>query len=416
MTTNTEHEMNEAICPANGKNVIAVDIAHERGRRSSVGKKLTQPNFTNVDGPLAQDPYGLPMGEASLKIWQGLLTYVDEKLEQKGWDQPATLYALYFPEDQNWRLEAERMGALEKGNRRDSQKGVSGIAISDPLEITGKIVEELWGFNAPEWASGLILAYEAWTVEPMAEGAGEDQHKNLRPSEHPRRKEVRLLTLFTRGGERHSLIHPRGEAVRLSGKGEEGQMGGLIPEVLARSLGLPALGATRSVAEYLGCITLNTSLKMARQFNEIPTGIDFDKAERKLLSRMSAKERRSTGSDLAVEVALERTKQICQRVLKADVTFIKMESSGEPAKFEKLLELAIEAGEVSWSHFVKVAGNYLPADAPDQSWAGEALFSQYVLDRYCPDQKTLIAELKELMRPSAFGAVLDLCESAGWLS
>jgi hypothetical protein len=85
----------------------------------------------------------------------------------------------------------------------------------------------------------------------------------------------------------------------------------------------------------------------------------------------------------------------------------------EPAELKKLRELAIKAGAVSWSHFVEVAGKYLPADAPDQSWAGEALFSQYVLGRYCSNQKTLI---KELISPSAFASVLDLCESSGWLS
>jgi hypothetical protein len=416
MTINTEHEMNDATCQANDRKMIAVDIAHEQGGRSAVGKKLTQPNFTHVDGPLGKDPYGLPVGEASLKIWQGLLTYVDGKLEQKGWDQPATLYTLYFPEDQNWRLEAERMGALKKGNRRDFQKAVSGIAISDPQEITAKIVEELWGSDAPAWVGGLIWAFEGWTVDPMAEGAGEDPHRHLRPSEHPRRKEVRHLTVFTRSGERHSLIHPRGEAVRLIGKGEEGQMGGLVPAVLARSLGLPALEAPRKVAEYLGCIMLSTSLKMAQPLKTIPPDTELGKATRELFSQISARERRSFGSDFAVQGAFEETKQICQRVLNADLTFIKMESSRELGKLEKLVKLAIEAGEVSWSEFVKVAGNYLPAGAPDQTWAGEALFSQYVLDRYCYDQKNLIAELKELISPSAFNAVLALCESAGWLA
>jgi hypothetical protein len=416
MTTNTEHEMNEATCLANGKETTHSVAPGAKERASSAAKHGIQGLKTHADVPWTLDPYNLPAGDESLGFWQQLLITMDEQLEKNGWDQPAALLAIRQSEPPTWLQEAASNGSLHKRNRGILKSGVLGIQTSTLFEMSGNIVEEIWGYDAPAWAGGVILVCEAWLVGPMAEGAGEDPHRHLRASEHPRRKEVRLLTLLTRGGQRHSLKHPRGQAVRLSSKGEEDQMGGLIPAVLARSLGLPALGATRSVGEYLGYITLSTSLKMARQFNEIPTGIDFDKAELQLLRQMSAKERRSVGSDMAVRIALEGTLQICKQVLKADVTFINAQSLVEPAELKKLRELAIKAGAVSWSHFVEVAGKYLPADAPDQSWAGEALFSQYVLGRYCSNQKTLIAELKELISPSAFASVLDLCESSGWLS
>jgi hypothetical protein len=115
-------------------------------------------------------------------------------------------------------------------------------------------------------------------------------------------------------------------------------------------------------------------------------------------------------------MAFEKMKQICERVLKADVSSINAQTSMEPADLKKLWELARDAGEVSWSHFLKVASEYLPSQVPDHTWAGESLFSQYVFGRYRPNQANLIAELKELLSVHDFEVVRDLCEGAGWLA
>jgi hypothetical protein len=364
MTINATNNMNEETASTDGNKTISTETAHEQAQASVVGNKPKRPNFTDVGGPRTIDPYGLPVGKESLKIWQELLISLDEELEEKGWGQPATLYALHYPEGHNWRQEGEKVGTLDASNRYDPNIGVSGIAISNPREISGSPVEALWGIDIPNWVSGLILAREAWTVEPPEEGAGGNPDEHLKLSDHPRRQEVRHLILLTRGGERHLLIHPRGQAVVVGGMGKDDEMGGLIPEVLARSLGLPSRVATRSVAEYLGCMTLHVTLNLARLFDGPFEGMGIDEGQLTLLRQLPAEQRRSMESDLVVQVACQKILQICGQVFGADASLIDLQISGKPEQLYELARFAKEAGEISWSHLVEVASNLLPPRCP----------------------------------------------------
>jgi hypothetical protein len=413
---NTKNDMNEDVCSANGEKTTNSRAPGATRRGILVTSQGIHTFKALTAGPLTLDPYNLPAGDASLEIWQHILTQLEAQLEETGWDQPTTLFAIHHSEPPKWLRQAEKNGCLNKRTREILGRSRAGYEISELLEIIGNPVEGIWGFDAPDWAGGLILAFEAWMVDPVAVGAGQDRFRQLPPEDHPRRQEVRQLILLTRAGAQYSLTRRRGQDAQFSGNGKDDEFGGLIPGVLGRSLGLPSREPTRSVAEYLGCLALDSSLETARQFSGTSDLACFDKADRRRLRKLSAEERRCLGSDFAARIAFEMIRRIAERVLKADVSLITAQLSVDPAELKKLWEQAVDAGRMSWSDFVEVAGDYLPPDVPDHTWAGDSLFSQYVLGRYCPKQANLIAELKELLSPPAFEAVRDLCEGVGWLA
>ena len=133
-----------------------------------------------------------------------LVTLLDAACAGEGWHQPHRLVSVADIDDD------------DDGDRVDFAFRVLGAG-EHPLD-------HLLGFVAPESWSAIGLVCHGWASPPSSEG---------RPSEHPERRRVRVVTLLDRSGdERATATLDDGTVVDEPGSGT-------VSDALRRCLGLP---------------------------------------------------------------------------------------------------------------------------------------------------------------------------------
>lgn len=133
---------------------------------------------------------------------------VESHVAADGWDQPPRLYAI-VPTAQLVQHEpalAEQLsGQLER-----HPDGFTSIE-QDGLPPDRALEELLGEIEWPDAVAGCIAVVERVMLPPEAEDALPDDPADLMTfaSQHPDRREVRLVAAVTRAGERHSAVRAR---------------------------------------------------------------------------------------------------------------------------------------------------------------------------------------------------------------
>lgn len=133
---------------------------------------------------------------------------VESHVAKDGWDQSPRLYAL-VPTAHLVEVEpslAERLSA-----HLDAQPdGLTSIE-QDEIPVDRPIEDLLGGIEWPEAVAGCAVVVERVMLPPdVEEELPEDEDELMTfVSEHPDRREVRLVAAVSRDGERHSAVRAR---------------------------------------------------------------------------------------------------------------------------------------------------------------------------------------------------------------
>jgi hypothetical protein len=150
-------------------------------------------------------PVGNPLPSTPLRL---VTLEVESHVAADGWDQPPRLYAI-VPTAQLVQREpalAEQLSAqLEL-----QPDGFTSIE-QDGLPPDRALEEVLAEIEWPDAVAGCVAVVERVMLPPEAEEALPDDPAELMTfaSEHPDRREVRLVAAVTRAGERHSAVRAR---------------------------------------------------------------------------------------------------------------------------------------------------------------------------------------------------------------
>src|SRR3954468_23158237 len=129
---------------------------------------------------------------------------VGEHIAEAGWDQPAQLFALVDTEEL---LRAEPQLARTMGLLAAVPGGLTPIA-QEPLD-DAPLDEALAGIVFGPEVLGVVLAHEVLVLPPGVEQSLGDDAVSA-ASEHPARREVRMVVGVVRDGSRECVLRLRG--------------------------------------------------------------------------------------------------------------------------------------------------------------------------------------------------------------
>ncbi|CAN5863665.1 PPA1309 family protein [soil metagenome] len=138
---------------------------------------------------------------------------IDAALAQRGWDQPARLYALVATSSL---LEQEPALAgslgLAGGSQGQPADGLTAVE-QDPLPPESSLEDLLPGIEWPADVGGCAAAVERVVLPPSAEVDMPADPTEMRTyaSQHPDRHEVRIVAAALRGGQAHCTLRIRGQ-------------------------------------------------------------------------------------------------------------------------------------------------------------------------------------------------------------
>lgn len=159
------------------------------------------PSDTNVEQP--------PAGSAGGRL-AAVVAEIEQHANAFGWDRPPSLFAL-VPTAQLLTAEPDLAAAL----------GLAGSA-PDPDDLTPieqepladePLDEALAKIEWPGVVTGCALVNEVLVLPPSAGQAPEDTEAVKWASDHPERREVRMVVAVLRDGSRASLLRIRPTAV-----------------------------------------------------------------------------------------------------------------------------------------------------------------------------------------------------------
>ncbi|MGJ9413660.1 PPA1309 family protein [Aeromicrobium sp. CF4.19] len=155
----------------------------------------------SVDPPLDALHPTTPLRDVALEI--------ESHVGEDGWDQHPRLYAL-VPTAQL--LEHEPALAEELGAQLEAAPDGLTPVEQDSLPRDRGLEELLEAIEWPEAVSGCAVVVERVMLPPDAEEDLPDDPEALRAAvtEHPLRREVRIVAAVTRAGARHSTVRARG--------------------------------------------------------------------------------------------------------------------------------------------------------------------------------------------------------------
>ena len=133
---------------------------------------------------------------------------VESHVASDGWDQPPRLYAI-VPTAQL--VEHEPALADQLSAQLELQPDGFTSIEQDGLPPDRPLEEVLAEIEWPDAVAGCVAVVERVMLPPEAEEALPDDPAELMTfaSEHPDRREVRLVAAVTRAGERHSAVRAR---------------------------------------------------------------------------------------------------------------------------------------------------------------------------------------------------------------
>jgi hypothetical protein len=133
---------------------------------------------------------------------------VESHVATDGWDQPPRLYAI-VPTAQL--VEREPALAAQLSAQLELQPDGFTSIEQDGLPPDRLLEEVLAEIEWPDAVAGCVAVVERVMLPPEAEDALPDDPAELMAfaSEHPDRREVRLVAAVTRAGERHSAVRAR---------------------------------------------------------------------------------------------------------------------------------------------------------------------------------------------------------------
>jgi hypothetical protein len=171
------------------------------------------------------------------EVLESMLAALEQALAERGWDAPWTLWGL----------------ALADGRT---------VAVLPLCEgATPHPADTLMGLTVPDDLFGVALVTEAWAYPPDV--AASDMV--VPPSEHPDRRELRLIQAVLRDGRCVTLSRFRGDEAATGAGATEGR----ITNLLRRSLGLDAVGSGSLIGDVLTCMWL---APMAEQLVSLAAG------------------------------------------------------------------------------------------------------------------------------------------------
>ena len=201
--------------------------------------------------PVGQEPAS-PVEDAGLSDRRlTMLVSLEGDLTAMGWDQPAKLFAI-VPHD-----------------------GEEFFELSNTIE--GNVLEFLDDLSQnarpAEGVVGLVLATEGWAYPEDIKFGKDDQavmqqyYKMMPPSEHPRRREVRSLSLMDRTGASLQVTRVRNGALDTDGV----DVGGRLSLAMRQVLGLEDVSETEALARRVVLLEamaeVTKGFQLARQNN-----------------------------------------------------------------------------------------------------------------------------------------------------
>lgn len=407
----------------------------------------------HVSGPLPQDlqptfdSSGLFAGETGEHIWRIFLADLEERLNEKGWDEPSRLFAVLNPVDTEADLGsdaidkvrtelAQRVGRPHSTSQsRPSSLNTDGVILSvvELGEVHNHPVPQLWGFTAPPWVSALLLANEGWVVLPKKGPDGEplpDPYNYLPNSQHPDRQELRTIMMVTRDGAQYSIGRLRGSQPETQAHSR-----GIILEVLMRALGLPTDPPEHTVGDFLGrgaltaCIRVlqplvgepgtphpNLPAEKIEEMRGVLSDMTFD-ARQHLLEGIFATTLVSTTAVIAWHAS--RHGELIAKPFRRALRDIAKHQKREPENFLALQSAARAAANLTFNDLaqIKDMAPVIPADVMKAraGWADEGLLSRRLCQREMATQEELLDDLKVLVG-NVPAEAYALLEELGWLT
>lgn len=168
--------------------------------------------------------------------WNQVLLRLEANAEASGWDQPHQVYAVYG--NDITRDAFAKMGLrppVEPGEVPPPRNALDRmISMRHLASFTEHPIERLWGMTMPDDADAALIITENWVDAEL------DPDSEVPLVQHPKdssRPEIRFVTLVHRTGVTHSVYRLRGHEPEV--QPTESSLCGLVPMLLARTLGLP---------------------------------------------------------------------------------------------------------------------------------------------------------------------------------
>ena len=394
------------------------------------------------------DEHGLPTGDLGRRIWTDACERLEQEINAGGWDAPAQLFALANPLTTEAGLGSDVVASLRRqvadpGAGEDSRHMSAAYAITKLANLEGYPLDAMWGITAPDWAAAVLLSFESWVKPPLLNADGEpmpDPFADMRPSQHPRRVEVRHVIMLTRSGHLYSTERRR-DTGEVNWIGQQ-PGGGFIIEALHRVLGMPTDPPPTTVADLLGRIALRVSvstvLGMAGQLPEADT--------RPVPAMLAKLDQARAGLDsLEPGERVEMLRHLTATTLMTSITGLAWDATnygeyGVPQPLRRFVGKAARsaspirpddetleairaathaAAALTFTELVtgKRARKFLGTGFPQPAeWADEGLLCRWLCWRAIPSQPDMLEELTEHAGwPAADTARIVLTE-LGWFS
>lgn len=169
----------------------------KRDRKEFEAITAGMPELAGQSSP-QYDSFGWPAGADGERLARVIAENWLEALDTKGWDQPNSFMQVTRPDTTAADFAAAGMDVGEVGHllaTYDSadfkEVAVAGMVAMKVTTSPAPPVEALWGQTAPPHVNALGVSVEAWVGS---------ERSSLRPSQDPRRTEMRIIQILTRSG------------------------------------------------------------------------------------------------------------------------------------------------------------------------------------------------------------------------
>lgn len=164
--------------------------------------------------------------------------------DRRGWDQPPMLLSLVA-------ADALALISPEQVPGPGSSTEIT-LGVIPEAEVTSHPLDFLSGTFAPDYVLGLILVTEAWSFPRDFTGT---LAASSRPDQHPRRRELRVITAVTRDGK--TAVFHRERDGDTSYQATTRPVPGTIVAALQRTLGMATMDTGFTVEHLVGMAVLN---------------------------------------------------------------------------------------------------------------------------------------------------------------